>query len=76
MHFRSESYMGLIRNLQRYGWLIPYLFGASPAVCKSFLQGRPTDLDGSIAPPISIPTAPLCGWGISATRTARPKALG
>ena len=23
----SESYMGLIRNLQRYGWLIPYLFG-------------------------------------------------
>ncbi|MGA7980258.1 MAG: glutamate--cysteine ligase [Chromatiaceae bacterium] len=43
-HFRSESYMGLIRNLQRYGWLIPYLFGASPAVCKSFVQGRQTDL--------------------------------
>jgi glutamate--cysteine ligase len=45
VHFRSESYMGLIRNLQRYGWLIPYLFGASPAVCKSFLQDRPTDLE-------------------------------
>jgi glutamate--cysteine ligase len=44
-HFRSESYMGLTRNLQRYGWLIPYLFGASPAVCKSFLQGRSTDLE-------------------------------
>ncbi len=44
-HFRSHAYMGLIRNLQRYGWLIPYLFGASPAVCKSFLQGRPTDLE-------------------------------
>ncbi len=35
--FVSDSYMGLIRNLQRFGWLMPYLFGASPAVCKSFL---------------------------------------
>ncbi len=40
--FISESYFGLIRNLQRFGWLIPYLFGASPAVCKSFLGGKPT----------------------------------
>lgn len=40
----SESYMGLIRNLQRFGWLIPYLFGASPAICKSFLGGAPTTL--------------------------------
>jgi glutamate--cysteine ligase len=36
--FISESYFCLIRNFQRLGWLIPYLFGASPAVCKSFLQ--------------------------------------
>ena len=42
--FQSEAYMALIRNLQRNGWLIPYLFGASPAVCKSFVQGRRTDL--------------------------------
>lgn len=42
--FISESYMALIRNLQRYGWLIPYLFGASPAICKSFLGGAPTTL--------------------------------
>jgi len=35
--FRSSAYFGLTRNLQRYGWLIPYLFGASPAVCKSFV---------------------------------------
>ncbi|MGW8311190.1 MAG: glutamate--cysteine ligase [Thiogranum sp.] len=40
----SESYMALIRNLQRFGWLIPYLFGASPAICKSFLGGAPTTL--------------------------------
>ncbi|MCG6865487.1 MAG: glutamate--cysteine ligase [Thiogranum sp.] len=40
----SECYMALIRNLQRFGWLIPYLFGASPAICKSFLGGAPTTL--------------------------------
>lgn len=42
--FRSETYFALIRNLQRFGWLILYLFGASPAVCKSFLDGKSTTL--------------------------------
>jgi glutamate--cysteine ligase len=42
--FRDEHYMGLVRNLQRYGWLIPYLFGASPAVCKSFFTDKEPDL--------------------------------
>jgi glutamate--cysteine ligase len=42
--FISEHYFAMLRNLQRFGWLIPYLFGASPAVCKSFLGGRPTSL--------------------------------
>ncbi|WP_455208826.1 glutamate--cysteine ligase [Kaarinaea lacus] len=37
--FISESYFKLIRNLQRFGWLVPYLFGASPAVCRSFMDG-------------------------------------
>lgn len=36
--FRSHSYMGLVRNFRRFGWLVLYLFGASPAVCKSFLS--------------------------------------
>ena len=40
----SAGYFALIRNLQRLGWLIPYLFGASPAVCKSFLGGKATKL--------------------------------
>jgi len=43
--FTDDAYMAMIRNLQRFGWLMPYLFGASPAVCKSFLCGRPTTLD-------------------------------
>jgi len=43
--FISDKYFHLIRNLQRFGWLIPYLFGSSPAVCKSFLDGKPTKLE-------------------------------
>jgi len=39
--FISERYFGAIRNLLRHGWLVPYLFGASPAICKSFLGGVP-----------------------------------
>jgi glutamate--cysteine ligase len=42
--FMSARYMGLIRNLQRIGWLVPYLFGASPAVCESFFAGRSSGL--------------------------------
>jgi glutamate--cysteine ligase len=38
--FVSAQYLGLIRNYKRYVWLIVYLFGASPAMCQSFLQGR------------------------------------
>ena len=34
--FRSAAYLGLVRNFRRLGWLVLYLFGASPAVCKSF----------------------------------------
>ncbi|MEM7210142.1 MAG: glutamate--cysteine ligase [Pseudomonadota bacterium] len=43
--FVSESYIGMIRNLHRYGWLVPYLFGASPAICRSFLGSAETPLD-------------------------------
>jgi glutamate--cysteine ligase len=37
--------MAAVRNLQRFGWLIPYLFGASPAVSSTFVQGHTTDLE-------------------------------
>ena len=35
----ADRYFALIRNFQRIGWMIPYLFGTSPAVCQSFLGG-------------------------------------
>jgi glutamate--cysteine ligase len=40
--FTADAYFGLIRNFQRIGWIILYLFGASPAICKSFFKSRPS----------------------------------
>ncbi len=36
--FTSAQYLGLVRNSLRYSWLLPLLFGASPAVCDSFFK--------------------------------------
>jgi glutamate--cysteine ligase len=34
--FRSAAYMSLVRNIRRFGWLLSYLMGASPAIAKPF----------------------------------------
>jgi len=36
----NEAYFALVRNFRRHAWLLLYLFGASPAVCASFVAGR------------------------------------
>ncbi|MES2975473.1 MAG: glutamate--cysteine ligase [Pseudomonadota bacterium] len=40
----NEAYFALIRNFRRNAFLLLYLFGASPAVCSSFVAGRQHDL--------------------------------
>jgi glutamate--cysteine ligase len=40
----TEDYFALIRNFRRLSWLPLYLFGASPAVCASFVEGRAHEL--------------------------------
>ena len=42
--YKTQRYFALIRNFRRYFWLLIYLFGASPAVCSSFVKGRPHQL--------------------------------
>lgn len=42
--FISEQYFALLRNYRRYGWLVLYLFGTSPAVSNSFFAGRDSQL--------------------------------
>lgn len=36
----SKQYFALTRNILRFGWLVPYLFGASPAVCGTFFGAQ------------------------------------
>jgi glutamate--cysteine ligase len=38
--FVADAWFGLIRNILRHGWLVLYLFGASPALCREFFKGR------------------------------------
>ena len=40
----SEEYFALIRNFRRHSFLLLTLFGASPAVCSSFVAGREHEL--------------------------------
>jgi len=40
----SEQYFALIRNFRRQAFLLLYLFGASPAVCSTFVEGRQHEL--------------------------------
>jgi glutamate--cysteine ligase len=43
--YQSAKYMHMVRNIKRFVWIVTYLYGASPAMCKSFLKGRETGLD-------------------------------
>ncbi|WP_086934068.1 glutamate--cysteine ligase [Agarilytica rhodophyticola] len=38
--FKDKGYFNLIRNFRRHYWLLIYLFGSSPAICKSFVAGK------------------------------------
>jgi len=41
----THGYFHMTRNLMRIGWLVPYLFGSSPAICQTFLpSGADSDL--------------------------------
>ena len=50
----NDDYFALIRNFRRNSWLLLYLFGASPAVCASFVAGAlaraPAALRGHAVP--------------------------
>jgi len=43
---RSTGYFEMMQNLMRVGWVVPYLFGASPAICSTFLaDGEGAEFD-------------------------------
>lgn len=55
--YQSEAYLALIRNFQRYSWLLLYLFGASPALDRQFLRGQPHQLEDFDAHTLYLPYA-------------------
>ena len=74
--FRDQRYMGQIRNLQRFGWLVPYLFGASPAVCKSFFRGQATNLPSFDETTYYAPHATSLRMGDIGYQNSREEGLG
>ena len=40
----NDQHFALIRNFRRHAFVLLYLFGASPAVCSSFVEGRDHEL--------------------------------
>ena len=54
---RNEGYLRLIRNFRKNSWLLIYLFGASPAVCASFLRNKEHNLQRLDASTCYLPFA-------------------
>lgn len=55
--FVSAGYIALIRNFRRHAWLLSYLFGASPALDASFLDGKEHNLEQLGADTLYLPHA-------------------
>ena len=59
----SADYFALIRNFRRHAFVLLYLFGASPAVCPSFVAGRPHGLAPLAANTLGLPHATTLRMG-------------
>ena len=53
----NDGHFALIRNFRRHAFLLLYLFGASPAVCASFVAGRAHELQPLGAYAMHLPWA-------------------
>jgi glutamate--cysteine ligase len=53
----NEAYFDLIRNFRRHSFLLLLLFGASPAVCSSFVAGREHRLQALTKHTLHLPYA-------------------
>lgn len=73
--FKTEKYLHLIRNFHRYSWLLIYLFGASPAACKCFTQGREHDLQEFDSKTLFLPDATCLRMGNLGYKSEAQKSL-
>ncbi len=73
--FKTEKYLHLIRNFHRLSWLLIYLFGASPAACKCFVQGREHRLDELDSHTLYLPNATCLRMGNLGYKSEAQKSL-
>jgi glutamate--cysteine ligase len=73
--FKTEQYLHLIRNFHRYSWLLIYLFGASPAACKCFVQGREHSLSELDEHTLYLPNATCLRMGNLGYKSEAQKSL-
>lgn len=74
-NFRTAKYLHLIRNFHRYSWLLVYLFGATPAACKCFVQGRKHNLQELDASTVYLPEATCLRMGNLGYKSDAQKSL-
>ena len=71
----NDAYFSLIRNVRRHSWLLLYLFGASPAVCSSFVEGREHQLQEFAPGTLHLPYATSLRMGRLGYQSAAQDAL-
>ena len=71
----NEAYFALIRNFRRHAWMLLYLFGASPAVCSSFVEGRAHELQELAPGTLYLPHATSLRMGRLGYLSAAQEAL-
>ena len=73
--FITQKYLHLIRNFHRNSWLLIYLFGASPAACKCFTQGREHSLQELDSGSLFLPNATCLRMGNLGYKSDAQKSL-
>ncbi|WNO08983.1 glutamate--cysteine ligase [Teredinibacter sp. KSP-S5-2] len=75
--YRDRGYFGLIRNFRRQAWLLIYLFGASPVMCPSFVNGRKHHLEfvGTKQQSLGLPYATSLRMGDLGYQSSAQEAL-
>ncbi len=73
--FQDARYLGLVRNFRRQSWLLMLLIGASPALCKSFVRGRPHQLQSFDEGSLYLPYATALRMGRLGYQSAAQESL-
>jgi len=71
----NDGYFALIRNFRRHAFLLIHLFGASPAVCSSFVADRPHNLQSLADGTLGLPHATSLRMGRLGYQSAAQTAL-